>query len=208
VIPNSFSLAFTHEEPLRSLTLVFGKQWNSSRVPWVCGAIQTTRDVKGLERRKRPAVLIAVASENCVITIYAPRVSYDCESWRSNWASVIPFFAHPPEIRKGIYTTTAIESLHMSLRKVTKARGSFPEDAVVFKPLYLGLRNIAKKWTCRCTTGRPRSTDLPSSTKTGCRLNSPRDDETTRQNPGYGNRGKQPRFSTVPTASTGNNKFR
>lgn len=69
------------------------------------------------------------------------------KSWRQNWARVIPFFAHPPEIRKVIYTTNAIESLNMSLRKVTKARGSFPNDEAVFKLLYLALRNIAKKWT-------------------------------------------------------------
>ena len=69
------------------------------------------------------------------------------KSWRSNWTRVIPFFAHPPEIRKVIYTTNAIESLNMSLRKVTKARGSFPNDEAVFKLLYLALRNIAKKWT-------------------------------------------------------------
>jgi putative transposase len=68
-------------------------------------------------------------------------------SWRSNWTRVIPFFAHPPEIRKIIYTTNAIESLNMSLRKVTKARGSFPNDEAVSKLLYLALRNIAKKWT-------------------------------------------------------------
>ena len=69
------------------------------------------------------------------------------KSWRANWARVIPFFAHPPEIRKVIYTTNAIESLNMSLRKVTKARSSFPNDEAVLKLLYLALRNIAKKWT-------------------------------------------------------------
>ena len=69
------------------------------------------------------------------------------KSWRSNWTRVIPLFAHPPEIRKIIYTTNAIESLNMSLRKVTKARGSFPNDEAVSKLLYLALRNIAKKWT-------------------------------------------------------------
>ena len=69
------------------------------------------------------------------------------KSWRSNWTRVIPFFAHPPEIRKMMYTTNAIESLNMSLRKVTKARGSFPNDEAVSKLLYLALRNIAKKWT-------------------------------------------------------------
>ncbi len=69
------------------------------------------------------------------------------KSWRTNWPRVIPFFAHPPEIRKIIYTTNAIESLNMSLRKVTKTRGSFPSDEAAAKLLYLALRNIARKWT-------------------------------------------------------------
>jgi putative transposase len=69
------------------------------------------------------------------------------KAWRNNWERVIPFFAYPPEIRKVIYTTNAIESLNMSLRKVTKARGSFPHDEAVFKLLYLALRNIEKRWT-------------------------------------------------------------
>ena len=68
-------------------------------------------------------------------------------SWRRNWAQVIPFFAYPPDIRKVIYTTNAIESLNMSLRKVTKNRGSFPTDEAMLKLLYLALKNIAKKWT-------------------------------------------------------------
>lgn len=69
------------------------------------------------------------------------------QSWRRNWEHITPFFAYPPEIRKVIYTTNAIESLNMSLRKVTKNRGSFPNDAAMFKLLYLALNNIAKKWT-------------------------------------------------------------
>src|SRR5262245_29608223 len=69
------------------------------------------------------------------------------KSWRTNWPRVIPFFAHPPEIRKIIYTTNPIESLNMSLRKVTKTRGSFPNDEAATKLLYLALRNISKKWT-------------------------------------------------------------
>lgn len=69
------------------------------------------------------------------------------QSWRRNWENIIPFFAYPAEIRKVIYTTNAIESLNMSLRKVTKNRGSFPNDAAMFKLLYLALNNIAKKWT-------------------------------------------------------------
>lgn len=69
------------------------------------------------------------------------------QSWRRNWAQVIPFFAYPADIRKVIYTTNAIESLNMSLRKVTKNRASFPNDEAMFKLLYLALKNIAKKWT-------------------------------------------------------------
>jgi len=69
------------------------------------------------------------------------------KTWRANWERVVPLFARPPEIRKVIYTTNAIESLNMSLRKVTKTRDSFPNDEAVFKLLYLALRNIEKRWT-------------------------------------------------------------
>jgi putative transposase len=69
------------------------------------------------------------------------------QSWRKNWERITPFFAYSPEIRKVIYTTNAIESLNMSLRKVTKNRGSFPNDEAMIKLLYLALNNIAKKWT-------------------------------------------------------------
>lgn len=69
------------------------------------------------------------------------------QAWRRNWAQIIPFFAYPADIRKVIYTTNAIESMNMSLRKVTKNRGSFPNDEAMLKLLYLALRNIAKKWT-------------------------------------------------------------
>jgi len=69
------------------------------------------------------------------------------QSWRRNWENITPFFAYSPEIRKVIYTTNAIESLNMSLRKVTKNRGSFPNDESMLKLLYLALNNIAKKWT-------------------------------------------------------------
>jgi putative transposase len=69
------------------------------------------------------------------------------KSWRNNWERIIPLFTYPTDVRKAIYTTNAIESLNMSLRKVTKNRGYFPSDEAMFKLLYLALRNIAKKWT-------------------------------------------------------------
>jgi len=66
--------------------------------------------------------------------------------WRRNWERVIPLFDYPIEIRRVIYTTNAVESLHMTLRKVTKNRGSFPSEEAALKLLYLALRNVAKKW--------------------------------------------------------------
>ncbi len=68
-------------------------------------------------------------------------------SWRNNWARMSVFFDYPPEIRKVIYTTNAIESLNASLRKITKTRRSFPTDDSVMKILYLALHQISKKWT-------------------------------------------------------------
>lgn len=68
-------------------------------------------------------------------------------SWENNWDRLTPFFDYPPEIRKVVYTTNAIESLNYSLRKVIKGRGAFPHDEAIRKLLYLGLRNVAKKWT-------------------------------------------------------------
>ena len=67
--------------------------------------------------------------------------------WRRNWTHLTPFFAYPPEIRKVIYTTNAVESLNMSLRKIIKTRGSFPNEEAAMKLLYLALERIAKKWT-------------------------------------------------------------
>ena len=67
-------------------------------------------------------------------------------SWRRHWAEVIPFFAYPADVRKIIYTTNAIESLHMQLRKIIKNRGHFPSDEAATKLIYLALRNITKEW--------------------------------------------------------------
>lgn len=69
------------------------------------------------------------------------------KSWRANWSRVVPMFSYPAEIRRAVYTTNTIESLNMTLRKVSKNRSLFPSDEAVFKLLYLALRNIAKRWT-------------------------------------------------------------
>jgi putative transposase len=75
------------------------------------------------------------------------RYAFISKSWRSNWTRLSTFFAYPEEIRKAIYTTNAIESLNNGLRKVTKNRGSFPNDEAATKLLYMALRNLMKKWT-------------------------------------------------------------
>jgi putative transposase len=67
--------------------------------------------------------------------------------WQRLWQGIVPFLKYPEYIRKAIYTTNAIESLHSNLRKVTKLRGAFPSDESVAKVIYLRLRNITKKWT-------------------------------------------------------------
>ena len=64
-------------------------------------------------------------------------------TWRRAWDRVIPFFAFPPAVRKLIYTTNAIESLHSQLRKIIKTRGHFPNDDAATKLIWLALRNIS-----------------------------------------------------------------
>jgi putative transposase len=73
-------------------------------------------------------------------------------AWRRAWDKVIPFFAFPPEVRKVIYTTNAIESVNARLRKIIKTRGHFPSDDAATKLIWLALRNITADW------GRPANT--------------------------------------------------
>jgi transposase-like protein len=68
------------------------------------------------------------------------------QSWRRAWDHVIPLFAFPPDIRKMIYTTNAVESLNRSLRKIIKTRGSFPNDEAAMKLLFLAIRNAGIHW--------------------------------------------------------------
>ena len=67
-------------------------------------------------------------------------------AWRRAWTQVIPFFAFPPEIRRLIYTTNALESVHAQLRKIIKTRGHFPNDDAATKLLWLALRNLTGQW--------------------------------------------------------------
>jgi putative transposase len=66
--------------------------------------------------------------------------------WREHWERVIPFFDFPDEVRKVVYTTNAVESLHMGLRKIIKTRGSFPSEEAALKLLYLALTKVVARW--------------------------------------------------------------
>ncbi|MCP5306479.1 MAG: IS256 family transposase [Chromatiaceae bacterium] len=68
------------------------------------------------------------------------------QSWRRNWEHVIPFFAFAAPVRKIIYTTNAIESLHSGVRKSIRNKGHFPNDEAASKLIWLALRNITVKW--------------------------------------------------------------
>jgi putative transposase len=66
-------------------------------------------------------------------------------TWQNAWERFTPFLAFPPEIRKIIYTTNAIESLNFQLRKIIKNRGHFPNDDAAIKLLWLAIRDIEDK---------------------------------------------------------------
>ena len=66
--------------------------------------------------------------------------------WREHWERVIPFFSMPAELRKVVYTTNAVESLHRNLRKAIKTRGSFPSEEAALKLLYLAIIKTAAQW--------------------------------------------------------------
>jgi len=68
-------------------------------------------------------------------------------SWTRHWENIIPMFNYSHDIRKVMYTTNAIESINMSIRKVIKNKRIFPNDEAVLKILYLALNNASKKWT-------------------------------------------------------------
>ena len=90
---------------------------------------------------------VAKESLNAFRTKWDEKYPTIADFWERNWEGLVPFLSYPDYIRKAIYTTNAIESLNRSLRKISKNRGSFPNDESALKLLYLALRNISKKWT-------------------------------------------------------------
>lgn len=78
---------------------------------------------------------------------WGSKYSYALKSWKNNWSELSTFFKYTPEIRKMMYTTNAVESLHMQLRKVSKTKTVFPTDESLMKILYLATIGVTKKWT-------------------------------------------------------------
>lgn len=77
------------------------------------------------------------------------------KSWRQHWANLITLFDYPPEIRKIIYTTNAIESLNSVIRKAIRNRKLFPGDGSVFKMVYLAIMNASRRWTMPLREWKP-----------------------------------------------------
>ena len=69
------------------------------------------------------------------------------KSWKDKWDNLSAYFKYPHEIRRIIYTTNIIESVHRQFRKLTKTKGAFPNENSLLKLLYLGIQNAKKKWT-------------------------------------------------------------
>ena len=69
------------------------------------------------------------------------------QAWLSAWEYVTPFLAFPPEVRRVIYTTNAIEALNRQLRKAIKTKGHFPNEDAARKLIYLALTNAVPAWT-------------------------------------------------------------
>ena len=69
------------------------------------------------------------------------------KAWRDAWEYVIPFLAFPPEVRRVIYTTNAIEALNRQLRKAVKTKGHFPTEDAARKLIYLAIHNAVPQWT-------------------------------------------------------------
>lgn len=110
------------------------------------------KDRKALAAALRP-IYTAVSAEAAAQALEAfeqgawgRRLPTVVAAWRRAWDRVIPFFAFPPAVRRVIYTTNAIESVHSRLRKIIKTRGHFPSDEAASKLLWLALRNITADW--------------------------------------------------------------
>lgn len=86
---------------------------------------------------------------------WGPRYPMVIKAWRAAWAHVVPFFAFPPDVRRVIYTTNALESVNAGIRKIIKTRGHFPSDDAALKLVWLAVRNITAAWTLPTPRWKP-----------------------------------------------------
>ncbi len=121
--------------------------------------IRNSLDLVGWKERKAVAealrtIYTAVSAEAAAAALdafaagpWGRRFPTVVRAWRAAWPQVIPFFAFPPDIRRVIYTTNALESVNAGVRKIIKTRGQFPNDEAATKLIWLALRNISRRWT-------------------------------------------------------------
>jgi len=121
--------------------------------------IRNSLDYTGWKERTRVAAAIraiytaphAEAAEAALEAVdqgpWGQRFPMIGKAWRRVWAHVIPFFAFPPAVRRVLYTTNVLESVHARLRKIIKTRGHFPTDEAASTRIWLALRNITRDWT-------------------------------------------------------------
>jgi putative transposase len=121
--------------------------------------IRNSLDLAGWQDRKALAVALraiytaanadaaAAAREAFAAGPWGQRFPTIARMWRQAWDHVIPFFAFPPDVRRVIYTTNALESVHARVRKIIKTRGHFPTDEAATKLIWLALRNITAGWS-------------------------------------------------------------
>ncbi len=123
---------------IKRFTLPWLSTWTGRRNCWA----------RGWLKRKEPSSGSATSTNSRHRRrLWSERYPAILPGWARNWDRLKPFFGYPPAIRNAVYTTNAIESLSCSLRKVSKGRGAFAHDDAIKKLLYLGLRNVSKKWT-------------------------------------------------------------
>jgi transposase-like protein len=89
----------------------------------------------------------AVSSLDCLQEKWGKKYPLAVRPWEVHWENLKAFLSYPQEIRRLIYTTNAVESLHRQFRKVTKSKAVFPSDHALFKMLFLAARDVSKKWT-------------------------------------------------------------
>jgi transposase-like protein len=117
-----------------------------------CTRYVSYKDIKPFTTALKP-IYKAPTEENALAALddfeakWGGKYPLAVKSWRVNWNELSTMFKYPPEIRKLIYTTNAIENFNRQLRKITKTKSAFVSDDALMKILYLTTMGIVGKWT-------------------------------------------------------------